>query len=558
MKKQMNKKNHLKEYITFMNSNMVNIKKYLPYIVILSLVLSIVSFFIAIISKNMIDYLLDIDKDVNILIPTVISLYVLSAIISYGYTILHSIFYDKYKIKIQKDFYENLLTADYVFFISLGNSDIYYRMFTDISTMVQYYIQLIVNIPIKFLVLMGTTIILVLWSPVICLLFYVLVLLQMILVLIFKNKIKKNYKVLKEKEEALIQDISENCQRIDIIRSLNLVNYCTEDAESSFEEYYKQDIKLTSISKLHNILLGLISQLWNVVILIVGVQQIVAGNLSIGTLMGISILATYLSSAINEFFNITINYQSTIVCYDRFCEYYNRSTSTATLNNPNTFSFNKYIDLKKITYSYSNNEKTVFYNFNLRLNKDSIYLIKGPNGSGKTTLSRLIARFITPQTGDIYIDDKLLSSISENSFRKNVIYVNSYPMLLNKSIYENIVLNEKYSESEFDNIIELCRLQDVINKHGKYSPIGLRAGGLSQGEVQKVSLARAFIRKPQILILDEPTAHVDYESAIDLIDAIKNFQTNNHSLIIICSHDVRLNSVSNNIVDLAKNNSNIM
>lgn len=99
---------------------------------------------------------------------------------------------------------------------------------------------------------------------------------------------------------------------------------------------------------------------------------------------------------------------------------------------------------------------------------------------------------------------------------------------------------------------------DVINKHGKYSPIGLRAGGLSQGEVQKVSLARAFIRKPQILILDEPTAYVDYESAIDLIDAIKNFQTNNHSLIIICSHDVRLNSASNNIVDLAKNNSNIM
>ena len=437
------------------------------------------------------------------------------------------------------------------FFISLGNSDIYYRMFTDISTMVQYYIRLIVNIPIKFLVLMGTTIILVLWSPIICVLFYILVLVQMILVFIFKNKIKKNYKVLKEKEEALIQDISENCQRIDIIRSLNLVNYCTEDAENSFEKYYQQDIKLTSISKLHNILLSLISQLWNVVILIVGVQQIFTGNLSIGTLMGISILATYLSSAINEFFNIAINYQSTIVCYDRFCEYYNRSTSTAALNNPSTFSFNKYIDFKKITYSYSNG-KTVFYNFNLRLNKDSIYLIKGSNGSGKTTLSRLIARFITPQTGDIYIDDKLLSSISENSFRKNVIYVNSLPMLLNKSIYENIVLNAKYSESEFDNIIELCKLQNVINKHGKYSPKGLRAGGLSQGEVQKISLARAFIRKPQILILDEPTAHVDYESAIDLIDAIKNFQTNNHSLIIICSHDIRLNSVSNNIVDLAK------
>ena len=51
---------------------------------------------------------------------------------------------------------------------------------------------------------------------------------------------------------------------------------------------------------------------------------------------------------------------------------------------------------------------------------------------------------------------------------------------------------------------------------------------------------------------------MDYESAIDLIDAIKHFQTNNHSLIIICSHDVRLNNVSNNIVDLAKNNSNIM
>ena len=75
-------------------------------------------------------------------------------------------------------------------------------------------------------------------------------------------------------------------------------------------------------------------------------------------------------------------------------------------------------------------------------------------------------------------------------------------LIIGFTIRQNIVLNEKYSESEFDNIIELCRLQDVINKHGKYSPIGLRAGGLSQGEIQKVSLARAFIRKPQILILD--------------------------------------------------------
>lgn len=84
--------------------------------------------------------------------------------------------------------------------------------------------------------------------------------------------------------------------------------------------------------------------------------------------------------------------------------------------------------------------------------------------------------------------------------------------------------------------------------------MGLENGELSQGEIQKISIARAVIRKPQILILDEPTAHIDLNSSKDIANALISYQSKYEALLIISSHDIRLNNITNNIIDLTELN----
>jgi ATP-binding cassette subfamily B protein len=169
------------------------------------------------------------------------------------------------------------------------------------------------------------------------------------------------------------------------------------------------------------------------------------------------------------------------------------------------------IVLENVSFSY-NPEKTVLKNINLRIEPGQMVGLAGPSGSGKTTLAKLISRFYDPDEGRILVDGNDLRRIKQRPFRERIGVVLQEPFLFHGSIAENIGYGRPSASRE-----EIIEAAKAANAHefilrlpnGYDTEVGERGTRLSGGEKQRISIARAIINKPSIIILDEATSSVD-------------------------------------------------
>lgn len=195
--------------------------------------------------------------------------------------------------------------------------------------------------------------------------------------------------------------------------------------------------------------------------------------------------------------------------------------------------FNRIIDLKKLTFSYEG--KTILNDFSIQIKKGQRLLIFGKSGKGKSTLIDIISGFHDKINGEFMVDGKTIENFK--NWRHKIGYLSQSFFILDDTIKNNIILNDKFDEHKFNHIVNICKLQDVIDvrKNGIYDIIGERGAMLSGGEKQRIGLARALYSEPEILILDEPTSSLDDETANSFIDSI--LELDKKLTIIIVTHN---------------------
>lgn len=151
----------------------------------------------------------------------------------------------------------------------------------------------------------------------------------------------------------------------------------------------------------------------------------------------------------------------------------------------------------------------------LTLPARSFTTIVGPSGSGKTTLIDIVTGLLIPQKGDVWIDDLPLRSIDITSWRKMIGYVPQETLLLHESILVNVTLgDQELSEAQIEEALRAAEAWEFVSTmpHGMYSTVGERGAMLSGGQRQRIAIARALVRRPKLLILDEITSALDPES----------------------------------------------
>ena len=204
--------------------------------------------------------------------------------------------------------------------------------------------------------------------------------------------------------------------------------------------------------------------------------------------------------------------------------------------------FKEGIHFKNVSFAYG--EREVLSQINFTVPKGKTIALVGPSGGGKSTLMDLIPRFMDPQSGAIFIDDKDIKHVTANSLRALMGVVNQESVLFNDSIYNNIAFGkENATPAEVEAAARIANAHNFIEEteQGYQTNIGDRGTKLSGGQRQRICIARAVLSNPPIMLLDEATSALDTESEKLVQDALNNLMKNRTSLII--AH--RLSTIQN-------------
>ena len=203
------------------------------------------------------------------------------------------------------------------------------------------------------------------------------------------------------------------------------------------------------------------------------------------------------------------------------------------------------INLKNISFKYNSNEDNVLKNINLDFKGGKMTSLVGHSGSGKSTILNLIPRFYDVQSGEITIDNQSIYNSKISSLRKHISLVSQETTLFDDTIKNNIkYANENASDEEICEVAKLSYCEEFIEKlPDKYETlIGEDGVRLSGGEKQRISIARAMLKKSSIILLDEATSSLDAETEKKIQDALKILTNNKTSIVIAHRLSTILNS----------------
>ncbi|MBP9040267.1 MAG: thiol reductant ABC exporter subunit CydD [Anaerolineaceae bacterium] len=211
------------------------------------------------------------------------------------------------------------------------------------------------------------------------------------------------------------------------------------------------------------------------------------------------------------------------------------------------------ISLRGVAFAYESSLDHSLRGIDLTLEKGKHYVLVGKSGSGKSTLAQLLLRFVLPDDGEILINDLKISAWPADLWRRFIGWVPQRPSIFHMSLLENITLgNESYRHEEIQGAVAAAGLSDLVKTLDKGWHTSLKEGGsrFSGGEAQRVALARAFLKDPKILILDEPTAHLDLELEQQITRATQQLMEGRTTLTI--AHRISTIKTADEIIVLDK------
>lgn len=210
-----------------------------------------------------------------------------------------------------------------------------------------------------------------------------------------------------------------------------------------------------------------------------------------------------------------------------------KNTVDDNINGKKLDAFNNSIELRNVSFAYDSVD--ILRNINLTIDKGKTIALVGSSGAGKSTLADLIPRFHDVSSGELLIDGINIKEYSLKSVRDQISIVTQEPILFNDTITNNILLGKQSaSQQEVEEAAKVANAYNFITKKEKGfdTNIGDRGSKLSGGERQRLTIARAVVKNPPILILDEATSSLDTESERLVQDAINNMMQHRTSIVI--------------------------
>ena len=472
-------------------------------------------------------------KELTPILITMVVVYIIHSICTFLQTKISAVLSQNIVKKMREDLFRHIVNLPVRYLDSNSHGDIMSRMTNDIENISTTVSQSLSSMFSGVLTIIGTVIMMTVLCPQLALLSCVTVILTVIATKFLSKTMKKFF----TKRQVLLGNLNGTVEEM-VTGYKSVVAYNRQ--KNVIKDFNSVSDELTRVGIIAEILGGSMGPVMNVInnisfVIIAAFGGYFAINhiISIGVISAFIVYAKQFGRPIDELAQIYGQIQTTIAGAERVFAVMDEPLEDKS-GDKNMDKLEGVIKFKDVNFSYTK-DKQVLYDFNLQVKAGQKVALVGSTGSGKTTVVNLLMRFYDVDSGEILIDDVNIKDIDCATLRKNTAIVLQDTVLFADTIKNNLKYsNEAATDEQMYAAAAMSNCDTMINKMPLKYDTELMAEGenISQGQRQLLSIARAFLAQPKILILDEATSNVDTRTEKHIQDAMLKLMENRTSLII--------------------------
>jgi ATP-binding cassette, subfamily C, bacteriocin exporter len=418
---------------------------------------------------------------------------------------------NKVNVFLSKEYFKKISKLPIKFFENRKDGEIISR-FHDAGHITNTISTSVVSAILDSVIIIGLGFILYRVNELLFLTVLVLLITLACLTIFFYESLEKKNRMLMEHEAETNSFLVQFIKNMPTIFAFNKTKYFLETFEKVYQNQIKANLQEKNTVNTNISIKNIVQSSASIFIIWIGSKQIISDSMTLGDLLFVNSLVLFLMGSLEGLIKLQSSLQKAKVAMERYFDI---------LHYPIDQNDNVNAKLKKITeisinnldYSY-NGDINILEKVYLNINVNEKVLFVGESGSGKSTLSKLLSKFYETNNNQIFINGTDINLIDNEVLRDKLIYINENPFIFNATILENLRMGKDFSSEEILAACKIANIDELIYRFPNKLDFKLSEGGvnLSTGQKQRLSLARAILHKPDVLILDESLSNVDPEN----------------------------------------------
>jgi len=421
-----------------------------------------------------------------------------------------------------------------------GSGDLLNRAILDTNSVRPFVESTLIKFVVNIFRIIYPVIILFLMEPILAAIASSFLPIQFLLTQKLQKKMRRTARRVRKRRAKLTTFLKEDLDGIETVQTSNVGEHHFGKITKQVDRVEEIELKVQKYSAMITGLAwgltsaGLAFTWWY------GGLQVLENNMTIGTLVAFTGLVVFVYAPVRRFADIMRVYNKSIVSMERIQEILDLPSSVNEVSNAKPLQVsNGDITFNNVSFAYQ--KLPVLSEITVDLKSKRLITVIGKSGSGKSSFLRLIPRLYDPNEGEILIDGQDIKNITLDSLRSQIAVVTQEPMIFSGTIYDNLTLGNP--NAAMNEVEEACKTVDAFDfimdlENDFQTVLGQGGTTLSKGQEQRITIARALLRKPKILLLDEPTSALDVNSESILISNLNKIKT--QMTILLITHNLEM------------------
>lgn len=439
-------------------------------------------------------------------------------------------------LDIQHGLFDRTLRLPKAFFDKNETGYLMSRVYSDVQGLRWFFSGTVVRVITNILRLLGGAAFLLYLEWRLALGVIILLPIVVLCVRYFSGKVRVLSHHRMEQQANVTHRIQESLSSAQLIKAFTAEDRTSDNMRSDLRQIFQISLEQSTVNSVANAIVNMMPHVARAIVLALGAYWVIQEQWSLGSLFAFQAYLGYVFSPAQYLATANLQMQEALASLQRVSALYDivpeESSDTGVVVKRLTGD----IEFRKVSFSYDGREP-VLQDVALHISPEEHVAIVGPSGVGKTTLVSLILRFYRPTYGEIYLDGRAASEYELGSLRRRIGYVSQSTLLMRGTVIENICYGNP--DASMEQVIEAAKVAGIHDfiynlPQGYETEIGEKGVNLSEGQKQRLAIARAIIIDPDILVLDEPTSALDSITERSFLDYIPGYLK--HKTMFIITH----------------------